>query len=1139
MPDNESTMKWKVDISQLKAGMQDAKRSISLANAEFKAATAGLDNWSKSATGLEAKIAQLNKTLPQQKTILSQLEKQYEITAKALGESSSEATKLKIQIENQKGAIAKTEAQISKYNAELTSIIASEESLTKKIADQEVELKDLKKTYADIAAQYGKDSKEAQDLAKQIEKLSSDLVANKAKMADATAAADKLDKSLVETGKGAEKAGDGFTVLKGMAANLAAQGLTALYNGVKKVGKELIKTFNEVTESADEIDKGAQKLSLTAESYQKLSYAMELSGGSINDVSKGIKNITTALADTQKGVAGASSKFDALGISLKNADGSMKTTEEVLLEVIGTLAEMDDEVTRNAAANDIFGKSYQDLAPLLNEGKDGINALMQEAVDYNMVISNDSVKAAAAYRDSIDRLNGTFNGLKTRVVQQFLPALTTIIDGFTELASGTDTSGAKIKKGINNLFKDIKKAIKQGMPELYDNVVKPVEKATKVLKNFVTFIVKNFKTIAPVVTSAVAAFAAFNAVMAVSKTVSSVNAAIGALSAGVSLATKVQIGYNAALASNPIGAVLTAIVALIAAVALLAKTESEAEKAHRMEMEALQEQSDALDDAAAAWADLEKAQREQYSAGMNEIAYYQNLANELRSITDENGKVKKGYEDRADFIRTELSNALDIEITKTGDVIDNYTGIMNAIDLLIEKKRAQIILDSQEALYKEAIEHQAEAYRELYDIQTKVTEKENELNDLKERQKKLDEEISKMDYMSPEFQQAQKNSVEMTKAIEELSNELDGLYANEKKADEQMKRYAFNIGQYEQNMTYMHEGNYAKMTQVNSDYYMEYQNHEEATKDMLEDSIKYETEHLQYLKDLKEKEGTDIYDQQIKNSEQLLRQYQEDLTHYQLITKNGLEDNYIVWNDSLDDQLSAITGHDVDFLDAGDGLVQMYVDGLAVGEPVAKQEMADIATATIAEISKKETDSKAAGEQLIDGINQGIGNLKKQQSAFATISNFGDLLLSSLKTSLKEHSPSKASEEDAVNLLAGIEVGVEKRTPKTLKTVANFGKRVIDTLKEEMGEEVSLTGVKSSMKGELDALKNSVAAHSNSVANGGNFGVIGSGDNNTTTQTQNVTFNQTINSPKAVDGMTLYRETNNLLFSAKVRMQNV
>ena len=471
MPDNESTMKWKVDISQLKAGMQDAKRSISLANAEFKAATAGLDNWSKSATGLEAKIAQLNKTLPQQKTILSQLEKQYEITAKALGESSSEATKLKIQIENQKGAIAKTEAQISKYNAELTSIIASEESLTKKIADQESELKDLKKTYADIAVQYGYDSKEAQALAKQIETLSNDLVTNKAKMADATAAADKLDNSFVETGKSAEKAGEGFTVLKGMAANLASQGLTALYNGVKKLGKELVKSFKEVTENADEIDKASQKLGISAESYQKLSYAMELSGSSVSDMSKGIKNITLALADVQKGVVGASSKFDALGISLQNTDGSMKTTEEVLLEVIDSLAGMDDEVTRSAAANDIFGKSYQELAPLLNEGKDGINALMQEAVDYNMVLSNDSVKAAATYRDSLDKLKGTVDGVKARLIEKLLPALTQIVDGVSDLVNGSDTAGEKIKKGINDLFNNIRKAIKKNMPEFYNNIV--------------------------------------------------------------------------------------------------------------------------------------------------------------------------------------------------------------------------------------------------------------------------------------------------------------------------------------------------------------------------------------------------------------------------------------------------------------------------------------------------------------------------------------------------------------------------------------------------------------------------------------------------------------------------------------------
>ena len=58
--ENESTMKWKVDISNLKAAMQEARRSISQANAEFKTATAGMDKWSDSTTGLEAKLKQLN-----------------------------------------------------------------------------------------------------------------------------------------------------------------------------------------------------------------------------------------------------------------------------------------------------------------------------------------------------------------------------------------------------------------------------------------------------------------------------------------------------------------------------------------------------------------------------------------------------------------------------------------------------------------------------------------------------------------------------------------------------------------------------------------------------------------------------------------------------------------------------------------------------------------------------------------------------------------------------------------------------------------------------------------------------------------------------------------------------------------------
>ena len=67
MPNNESTTKFKADISQLKSAMQQAQREVKLANAQFKAASAGMDDWSKSTDGLTAKLKQLDKVQAAQK----------------------------------------------------------------------------------------------------------------------------------------------------------------------------------------------------------------------------------------------------------------------------------------------------------------------------------------------------------------------------------------------------------------------------------------------------------------------------------------------------------------------------------------------------------------------------------------------------------------------------------------------------------------------------------------------------------------------------------------------------------------------------------------------------------------------------------------------------------------------------------------------------------------------------------------------------------------------------------------------------------------------------------------------------------------------------------------------------------------
>lgn len=120
--DTDSTIKFKADISDLKSSMQEAGRYIRLANSEFKAATAGMDDWSKSADGLSAKTRQLNTILQAQTRQLDSLEAQYAKVVEEQGENSKGAEELKIKINNQKAAIAQTQTQLVKYESDLEEV---------------------------------------------------------------------------------------------------------------------------------------------------------------------------------------------------------------------------------------------------------------------------------------------------------------------------------------------------------------------------------------------------------------------------------------------------------------------------------------------------------------------------------------------------------------------------------------------------------------------------------------------------------------------------------------------------------------------------------------------------------------------------------------------------------------------------------------------------------------------------------------------------------------------------------------------------------------------------------------------------------------------------------------------------------
>lgn len=243
---NESTTRFRVDISELKAGMQEAKRQIRMANAEFKAATAGMDKWGDSADGISAKIKQLTAILDAEKTKLENLKKQYELVAQEQGENSRGAQELLIQINNQMAAIKRTEAGIEKYNQKLEEVKGSTQELEsaygklrQEIEKQEKDVEGLKREYSSAVLQFGKNSDEAKKLAKQIEDLSGELSENRQKIAEVDREADELDKSLNNVEDSARKTESGFTIMKGAIANLISDGLKALAKEVKDTLQEM------------------------------------------------------------------------------------------------------------------------------------------------------------------------------------------------------------------------------------------------------------------------------------------------------------------------------------------------------------------------------------------------------------------------------------------------------------------------------------------------------------------------------------------------------------------------------------------------------------------------------------------------------------------------------------------------------------------------------------------------------------------------------------------------------------------------------------------------------------------------------------------------------------------------------------
>ena len=247
------------------------------------------------------------------------------------------------------------------------------------------------------------------------------------------------------------------------AAKLSAVAIGAATSGVIALAGAMFKGAVQTAEYGDQVDKMSQKLGLSTDAYQKWDYVLSQSGADINSMQTGLKTLTNKLDEAKNGSAGAQEMFAKLGLSMEDL-GNM-SREEVFEAAIKGFQGMADSTERAALANDLFGRSGQELAPLFNTSIEQTEELMKAAEDLGFVMSEDAVKASADYKDSLDTLQRTFGGMKNQLLGEFLPSMSKVMDGLAQLFGGDAGTGlATVKEGISDLVQHLS----DQLPEFLD-----------------------------------------------------------------------------------------------------------------------------------------------------------------------------------------------------------------------------------------------------------------------------------------------------------------------------------------------------------------------------------------------------------------------------------------------------------------------------------------------------------------------------------------------------------------------------------------------------------------------------------------------------------------------------------------------
>lgn len=284
----------------------------------------------------------------------------------------------------------------------------------------------------------------------------------------------------------------------GTAGKVGAAAVAAVTTATVAMGTAAVKSAGETAAYGDNIDKMSQKLGMSASAYQEWDAVLQHSGTSIESMQASMKTLATA-AET------GNAAFEKLGMTQEEI--ANMSQQELFEATITALQNVTSETERTYLAGQLLGRGATELGPLLNTSAEDTQKMRDRVHELGGVMSDEAVKAAAAYQDSLQDMQTAFSGLQRSLTAEFLPGIKGAMDGLAEVFTGNDEQGlgmisVGIDKLIDNLtnqlprFMDIGLGIVDALAEaILQNIPKLAESAVHIITGLTTNIVQKLPDI--------------------------------------------------------------------------------------------------------------------------------------------------------------------------------------------------------------------------------------------------------------------------------------------------------------------------------------------------------------------------------------------------------------------------------------------------------------------------------------------------------------------------------------------------------------------------------------------------------------------------------------------------------------------